>query len=268
MQFESNRQYLRVTLGNHDRSVSFRIIEFPAWKQFVQNEERGIYEPEVVHAFMRFVREGDFVIDCGANIGYHTLIAWKLVGERGVVAAFEASKATFGMLRDNLAGNKTENVTSLPIVLWNEDGEVDFYEHDVGCGYSSVLAGAGGGTPKSVSARSLDSLFAIAIPRLIKIDCEGSEERILRGAGKMLRRGVGAVIVELNSNLLPLAKSSEASIREYMASLGYDCFLLQRTGVRPIRLLPAQSLGADERLDPPTMINVLFSTEERVREVW
>ena len=65
-------------------------------------ERDGCCEPEVARVMGRVVREGDSVIDVGANVGYFTLLLARLVGERGSVIAFEPAQGSFSKLRENI----------------------------------------------------------------------------------------------------------------------------------------------------------------------
>lgn len=218
---------------NHD-------VQFDIWREDWGVDENRIYEPDIIYALLNFLRPGDCCIDAGANIGYHTLLMSKLIGEEGEVIAFEPDPNYFSKLKDNMELNYVKNVALFTVPLWSCVAEMPFFvidtskeEYSKYAGLSSfVHYGYPPSTPVRVTTQPLDNLIdSKAHIRLIKIDCEGSEEKILCGAEKLLtRNGVDYVIVEFNFKILPAVKSSDRSIRTYMHNLGYDFFFLHPEG--------------------------------------
>ena len=249
------------------RSVIVNLTDDPEWKNYM--ESGSCYEPEVVNAMLRFVKPGDFVIDAGANLGFFTVMLSQLVGPTGEVMAFEPDPKFLPRLKANLELNHANNVQVFDTVLWDGDESgVDFHLTEMG-GYSSVLQFDKGVTGKlTVTARALDSFIDEApLFRLLKIDCEGAEERILHGAEQLLQMGIDCVIAEMNPHLMPHMSTSESIIRDYMSSLGYDFFLLNPYGGPPKLLRPGDVLiTPGDDADHP--FNVLFSTEAKVDAAW
>ena len=261
---------LSFEVKSSSRTVTIELADDPEWKCYI--ECGTCYEPEVVNAMLRFVKPGDFAIDCGANLGFFTAMLSKLVGPTGEVLAFEPDPKFFPRLQANLALNGADNVQAFDTVLWHQDEEDLNFHLTEKAGYSSVLQFMYGiESSVTVTARSLDSLVIDDVPfRCIKIDCEGSEERILHGAERLLRTGVDCVIIELNPHLMPHMDTSEAFIRDYMHSLGYDFFLLNPYGDKPMLLRSDETLASliGEDKYKQFMFNVLFSTEAKVDKAW
>jgi hypothetical protein len=78
-----------------------------------------LYEPDVSHILGKVLREGDVVIDVGANIGFFTVLASLLVGPAGRVVAFEPEADNLARLRANLAHNVCKNVTVIEKAVTN-----------------------------------------------------------------------------------------------------------------------------------------------------
>jgi FkbM family methyltransferase len=149
-----------------------------------QPHERG------TEALLRYaLRRGDTFVDVGANVGFYTRMASLLVGESGRVFAFEPLPSAIRLLKLNAAG--LTNVIVETSAVGDRNGEADFCIRPEG-DTSSLLAG-GKGSNVSVSITSLDVrlLELEAAPKsvdFIKIDVEGAELSVLRGAVKTIEK--------------------------------------------------------------------------------
>src|SRR5205814_351485 len=77
----------------------------------------GVFEPTITKYLMESLRRSDIYIDIGANVGYHSLLASKLVGPTGKVFAFEASPSIFQILTENLQANHATNVVAFNLAV-------------------------------------------------------------------------------------------------------------------------------------------------------
>ncbi len=226
-----------------------------------------IYEPEVTAAILNFVRPGDFCIDAGANLGYHSTLMAKLVGKDGLVLAFEPDQDCFEKMQRNFLLNEVDDICfPNPVALWNEDYQS--FAFFIGpCGYSSVVRySALAQTASSVQTRALDNIINSDVHvKLLKIDCEGAEEKILHGAEQLLRRGVDAVIVEFNYELMECWKDGDKPLRKFMRNLGYDFFYLFDDGRFPEWILHDVPI---RRGEGHYHFNALFTKRNFLQEHW
>jgi len=205
-----------------DRRVQFEIVAPPGW---IVDGTNTFYEPEVVNIISKVVRADDFVIDAGANLGFFTMIMSQLVGKDGLVMAFEPDPKIFAELNQNIYANQFTNVITSDLALADDDCEADFWVYPKS-GYSSFMP-YDESVPHKVQVRKLDTLLqAFPVPRFMKIDCEGAEPWILRGAEKILRRGVDYIVTEMNYEMMEDFNLSKTDMREFMHSLGYHMFLI------------------------------------------
>lgn len=230
-----------------------------------------LYEPEVTLAAERLIEPGDCCVDAGASIGYFTCLFSRLVGPGGLVLAFEPNAESYGYLTRNIAERGLENVVALERALWSNDlGGLKLHSVKE-LGYTSFLPYHSTTLVEYVEARTLDSMIPPGLqPDFLKIDCEMAEFDILVGAEKVLRAGVNGVVLELNFNLMKQRNVSDAPIRGLMRDHGYDMFLISigspEAGYRdPIMVDPSTEIRVSGNLGH---VNVLFSTEELVREKW
>jgi FkbM family methyltransferase len=145
----------------------------------------GTYEVENQAILLEHVRPGDVVFDVGANVGFFTLLASRLVGPTGTVAAFEPFPAALHYLRRHLELNGVENVTVVDSAISDTPGTAHFRAHAV-----MTMGRIAEGGELSVDVVRLDDLCAdgrVPMPDLIKIDVEGEELRVLRGATTLIR---------------------------------------------------------------------------------
>lgn len=144
----------------------------------------GTYERECQEMFLRYVGEGDVVYDIGAYVGFYSLLAARLVGPAGRVYAIEPVPRNQALLRRHLELNRVSNVVLLGTVLAAAPGEVLFDDsRGANRGRISLC-----GTVR-LPAESLDRLLADQVvepPSFIKLDVEGAETEVLRGATTML----------------------------------------------------------------------------------
>lgn len=145
----------------------------------------GVWEPDVSRAIELNLLPGDTFVDVGANVGYDTLLAARIVGTTGRVVAIEASPTTFALLTRNLALNDTANVRPVNAAVSDRRGKLDLHEPYQGnIGAATTLASRGGRLVATVDALPLEEILTaqdIARIRLLKIDVEGAEPAILRG---------------------------------------------------------------------------------------
>jgi FkbM family methyltransferase len=151
----------------------------------------GQFSEGEVRLFQQIVSEGDFVIEVGAAIGCHTIPIAKAVGSKGSVIAMEPQSKFYNMLCGSIALNDLSNVTIVNMAASNHDGsmfvpELDYNEQNNFGGLSL----SDGGPGRLVAAIRLDALLHQPLHRLrlIKVDVEGMELRVLTGAQKLIER--------------------------------------------------------------------------------
>lgn len=234
-----------------------------------------LYEPDVSTVMLRTLAPGDLVVDVGANIGYFTSLAALLVGPRGQVLAFEPDADNVARLEANLALNQLANVTIVRQPVSDRLGEVEFFLNSDSSGGNALWDPARfPGNVRSERARKRQTLMAttldaeiarlgLATPKLIKIDTEGAEQKVLEGARRLLENAaVPFVIAELHLFGLKQLGASQQSLRQLMAAQGYATFLPYYDDALP-KLIPPQT-----ELRPKAIVNLLFSTLERIALRW
>jgi FkbM family methyltransferase len=219
----------------------------------------GSYEPEVRAEIRRRLRPGDTAVDVGANAGWHTLLMACRVGAGGRVIAVEPNPSSRERLDHGIAINRLTNVRVDPRALADREGTRTFDAPPAGHVWdgtgrlTETPVGSGfrieGSERTSVAVTTLDALAAehsLDRVALIKIDVEGWESAVLRGASTVLRRSHPALIFEYDPAYVERSGATGADLVEWLRGFGYQLHVLRPRGA-PLRVA---SLGR-------TMANVL-----------
>jgi FkbM family methyltransferase len=201
------------------------------------------YEPEVCMVLKSLLKEGDAFIDCGAHVGYFTILASELVGETGKVFAFEAEKENYNDLIANIKLNELKNIHPFHKAVGDKNIKAEIiYNRDNDGGHSlwnpskhelNNLTRANELIKEPVKMVTIDSLIDEPV-KLIKMDIEGCEFQALKGAEKLLKKHQPLVIIEVNDFALQEMGTSKEEIFSFMDGLKYNVFDLE-TGEYPKR---------------------------------
>lgn len=190
----------------------------------------GGFEPAEVSCAIELAVPGTTAFDIGANVGIYSVAIGRAVGRDGRVVAVEPDKANLSRLRDNLALNSITNVHVVEAVAGDGDEVVELHIANDPA-YNSIIGIEPGHVAVGTTAvqsvlldRVWEDLGRPAVS-LVKIDVEGSEPAVLRGARAMLMATHPALIVEARD------ASRLALIRYELEPLGYR--RLARPGFLP-----------------------------------
>ncbi|MBL4886935.1 MAG: FkbM family methyltransferase [Flavobacteriaceae bacterium] len=169
-------------------------------------------EPETVRWMEEYIKPGDTVFDIGANVGAYTLIMSKLVGDKGMVYAYEPNWPNFHQLNKNILLNHSQhNTVALNVAITSKKNINTINYQDLEFGSSLHTFGEAvdfvGNTftpthTQFVLGYSIDEFvkdFNINIPTHIKLDVDGHEAAIIKGAQEILRNNkCCSLMAELN----------------------------------------------------------------------
>jgi FkbM family methyltransferase len=178
----------------------------------------GEFSELELEAFSQLVGPGDVVLDVGANIGTHSVWFAQAVAPAGAVISFEPQRLVYQTLCANIALNSLKNVVCHQVAVGAEPGEISVPIPDpsVPQNFGGIALGASAqGEP--VPVVTLDEL-AFTRCKLIKIDVEGMELDVLRGATQLIAATAPVLYVESDRE-----KGADELVR-YIDSLGYDLY--------------------------------------------
>lgn len=186
----------------------------------------GAYEPSTNMVLEKYLQKGFNVLEAGANSGTETLLISRLVGATGHVYAIEPVPHIVEKLKGNLELNSISNVVVMPFALGEARKEIAFsvYPSDhPNQGMGSKVFEYAGLERISVWQDTIDSLMdAGTLNRLdfVKMDVQGGELDILKGAGKTIARFRPKIFLEAD-NLSDLG-----AIYDYLSSFDYKVFYI------------------------------------------
>jgi len=162
----------------------------------------GVHEPDETELFKTLVKPSMVVVDIGANIGYYSLIAAKLVDEVGKVYAFEPEPNNYKLLLANIAANCLSNVVPIQKAVSNKVGTMRLFLDKGNWGAHTLSADnietELRGTIE-VETTTLDAFFKNEMSTavdIIKMDVQGAEGLVLEGAVEILRQNNVKILME------------------------------------------------------------------------
>lgn len=240
-----------------------RLYLLPHWK--------GCWKPIFVfreHFFetsdpeLEFVRQtlrpGDVFVDAGAYHGWYSLLASMIVGEDGMVLAFEPNSETYEILKRNVALSRCRNVRAFSVALANQTGSASLYRSP-GDGSWSALARIDNSVGReSVRTQRLDDIVTRLNLRgvsLMKVDVQGGEAELLLGAADALKRFRPVVIFEVDPAAARAMGVPPHCAWDFLSGLGYRFYRLARGTLVPLAEFPSIPQGK--------FLNVISIPQER-----
>jgi FkbM family methyltransferase len=180
-----------------------------------------------------FLREGDTVIDAGANIGLLTLRAAKCVGASGLVYSIEPHPETYAWLQKNIACNSWQTIHTYNVALGDRVGTVPFTNFKIK-DVNKVSQEEG---TLLVPMQTIDTLFSsVTRCMLLKIDVEGYELPALFGAEEVLKK-VDVVMFESSPQNFARQGYELQHIIKFFESIGFGVYLvLSDMTIQPLPL--------------------------------
>jgi FkbM family methyltransferase len=186
------------------------------------------FEKDIIKYYRKILKKDLVVFDIGANIGIYSLIAANRIGINGRVYAFEPADIAYMSLVNNIELNKFDNISVNKMGVSDHTGTAIFNvcEDDA---YNSLGAKPMKEIVKTETIKlvSIDNFVATNNIRkidVIKVDTEGAEYLVFKGAEKTLRRDMPTLFFEYNPLALDGFENNPDDLIDYVRSLGYSLF--------------------------------------------
>ena len=174
-------------------------------------------------------------IDVGANFGWYSLLMARLSAEAQVVA-LEPSRENYDLLLRNIESNTLENIVALNVGAGSSSSTAALFVHERNNpGAHSIRPSSAGLSEEAIAIESLDALLEpyTGPVRLLKIDVEGYEVEVLRGATKTLQR-TEAVLLEYSPTFLKECGHNPDELLEILGEQGFNPYLVRSAGLEPV----------------------------------
>lgn len=234
----------KITINNHE-------LRFPEryYKYFAKD-----YEKENYQFLSTQCKKGDTVIDIGAHMGLFSVWAASFAGPTGKVFSFEPTPSTFKLLQRTIRLNKFENiVTPVNAAVSAKKGTTKFYIADAAADNSNSLVNYGDNVHKEytvhlITVDDFTQEHALKID-FLKIDAEGAELSVLKGAAKVLTEQRPICILAMHPASIKKFGDSNEDIWNYIETKPYTvwyrdkkidkAFFCAKTELFDVHLLPA-----------------------------
>ena len=219
------------------------------------NIVRGRYEREEIAFVRRLLNPGDTAVDVGAHIGFFTMHMASIVGLAGRVYAFEPLDSNADLLERSIAENRfSDRVVFCRAAVAAASGSaiLTFATETLNSGGAYLLrpgtAPLTGNVERKVPAVALDDLELRRPVRFIKMDVEGAEPQVVRGASRLLKADRPVILSEVHP--VQLERASGVGVDELLGQLRTMGYRAQTLDGAPI-----------DRASGDVMVSVVFVPE-------
>ena len=196
-------------LHRHSKPSGIVLIDVQGSKMYVDSRDTGgvttslltygFHEKYETELFKKSIKKGMVVIDIGAHIGYYTLLAARLTGEKGKVFAFEPDPYNYTLLVKNIEVNGYSNVIPVRKAVFNKSGKMKLFLDKSSLGNHSLSEAniPNSDTSITIEVTSLDEFFKNKHHKIdvIKMDVQGSEMGVLQGMTNIINKNDNLKII-------------------------------------------------------------------------
>ncbi|HTB99262.1 MAG TPA: FkbM family methyltransferase [Ferruginibacter sp.] len=190
------------------------------------------YELNNINFLHNYVEKGMIIIDVGAHIGLLSIIMADKVGATGKIISFEPTPSTFAILQKTIAINEKKNIiTPIRKAISDKPGKTYFYVTDIDAHNSNSLSNNnrdyGNEHKIDIDLTSIDELKTeLKLPTidLIKIDAEGAELSVLKGASNVIQQHMPKIILALHPASIINFGNSLSEIWDFIAGYNYTVY--------------------------------------------
>lgn len=230
---------------------------------FIASAIQKAMERYEINIFRRLIKPGMTVIDIGANIGVYTKIACDIVGPKGKVFAFEPESENLIILKEKLAVFKNSNVTVISKALSDKIGEERLYIDEVNVGNHSMSEKniLKGNNFIKIQTTTLDKYFSDkGKVDLIKMDVQGAEGKIIKGAENILTKYKPTMMVEFWPDGLINCGSNPLNLLIRLKEFGFQINLIDKTHKKLLKITPREIVKiCEEKRNHADYTNLVLS---------
>jgi len=225
---------------HHLRPYGIYKIRVNGYHLYVDSSDTGLvpsflrnnFEKNETELFKRLVKPNMVVVDMGANIGYYTLLASKLVGKKGRVYAFEPETKNYALLVKNIKSNKCKNIVAIQKALSDRSRTETLFLSPNNLGSHRMYKFKGSIRNVPIKSIKFDDFFKdIKKIDLIKIDIEGNEPRCLHGMKRTIKKSDKlAMIIEFNPKMIKENGFNPIAFLNEIKGMGFRLYEIRKYG--------------------------------------
>ncbi|HEY4800770.1 MAG TPA: FkbM family methyltransferase [Bacteroidia bacterium] len=243
-----------IKLGNYlfkNFFFAYNII-YPQFKKQSDADE--------INLCKQLVKEGDVVLDIGANIGFYSKILSQLAGKTGKVYSFESDETNFNHFRRNLSGKEYTNVFPVKKAVADETKKITLYISDTINVDHRTYKHSDSSREMLIDGISIDDFVGEKFKvDFIKMDIQGYETVAMRGMKKTLQNPAIKVVTEFWPFGLAEANSSCEEFYNEVGKLGLNVFSIQGNEKKKMELEEVRNYDRQFSKDPSSYFNILLT---------
>lgn len=218
-----------IVYGGIDKEITFRgkkLLVPTKDTSMVPSIMNQDYEELELSIFKQIVKPGMQILDIGANLGIYSIFGSELVGPKGSVHSFEPVPENLKYLRHNVKLNKGNNVKINPIALGDKKGEAKIYIAEKNVGTHSMGQYKSAKKAITIKTDTVENYIKKNGLKVgvVKMDIEGYEGHVLRGAGKSLAKAI--VLTEFTKSRLEACGDSSLQVAKTLNSTYKYCYVI------------------------------------------
>ena len=183
-------------------------------------------DPKVTWVCQRILRPGDIMIDVGANVGLISIIAARLVGKTGTIHSFEPQPSLLDLFQQSIKANLYNQIILHPVGLSDRNGKMSLKVPKNNYGKGSLSRDYPAAETIEIPIFKLSEYmkkYQLESIRLMKIDVEGHETQVIKGALELFKKVTPEVIIfEFNEKNKKLLWKND--IIQILHSIGYEFY--------------------------------------------
>ena len=212
------------------------------------NKRGQIYEQETTEYLKRFIKNGTVFIDAGANNGFFSLFVSKQLEGTGKIYAFEPVPHTYERFLDNIKLNRFTNIIPYKLALADNEHNSMINISDIEDGLNSLNPIYRSSMRIPVHVTTLDKVIKAHKIDIMKIDVEGLEEKVMRGALNIIESNERIHII-FERNVKLIRPGSDNGIN-FLIGLGFRVYILRQINGH----LNMKEISSDHRIGSCTLL--------------
>ena len=204
----------------HDYELILNMKDKGIQKQLLTNGDRELL---ATIALRKELKQGDVILEAGANIGYYAIMESKKIGNNGLIYAIEPSRKNYFDLKKNISHNNVKNIDTYHLAFGDKNKMVNLGISNM-CNMNRVMENADlrFDETEKVKMVTIDKfLKSKKNPDIVRMDVEGSEYEIFKGMEKLLKNSPPRLLY-IETHFKEMGKQRSIEFLTNLKNCGYE----------------------------------------------